>query len=277
MTWQEWIENGSWQEHSDTAMPMLPALANEILRLALDPEVSAARISTVVAKDPVLATRVIRLANSAFSAPVVEISTISEAVVRVGTRAVRNVVVAECMASRLKDPRIYGDEGRTLIDHSIGTAYLAWLISDRVRESPDEAFLYGLLHDIGKLLLLKLAYDYQKRFAVVLARQEVDAVVAGQHAGFGGHLLQQWHLPPTLDDPVMWHHEPEKAQQNPRAARVAYAANRLAHRYGFGCPRDEFDPLGDPRIAEAGIDGEGLAQIDSHAPGLFEVARKIVR
>ena len=68
-SWTSWIESGHWAESSDTAMPMLPAIAGDVMGLAMDPEVSIARIARVIAKDQVLATRVLRLANSAYCAP----------------------------------------------------------------------------------------------------------------------------------------------------------------------------------------------------------------
>jgi putative nucleotidyltransferase with HDIG domain len=273
----EWIRSGDWLESQDITLPMLPARAAEVMSLAMDPEVSAGRISTVVSKDQVLATLVLRLANSAFSSPASEISSVSDAVVRVGTRAVRNVVVASCLASRLKDPQIYGRHGAALTDHSIGTAYLARLIAEQVGESPDEAFLYGLLHDIGKLLILKLARDTSVRYGPPASDDEIESLIVEKHAEFGGYLLEQWKLPATLNDPIVWHHRPERAETDPRAATVAYAANRLAHRYGFGCPPDGFDPLADLRIASLGFDEARLEEFDNRAPGLFAVARQIIR
>src|SRR4030095_4158605 len=83
-----------------------------------------------------------------------------EAMVRLGTIAVRNVVVTVSFASRMHDPRIYGERGRELADHTIGTAYLARLIAEKARTDVEEAFMCGLLHDIGKLVILKLAHDY---------------------------------------------------------------------------------------------------------------------
>ena len=132
--WVTWMRSGEWEASADTVVPMLPAMASQVVNLALDPDVSATRITAVVSKDPVLATRVIQLANSAFSAPANEITSIGEAVVRMGTGPVRNVVTAACLSSLAADPRIYGRHGRTHIDHSIGTAYLAWLIADRAHE-----------------------------------------------------------------------------------------------------------------------------------------------
>ena len=275
VNWVDWVRSGQWEESADTAIPMLPAMARHVVDLALDPDVSATRITNVVSKDPVLATRVIQLANSAFSAPATEITSIGEAVVRMGTGPVRNVVTAACLSALSADPKIYGKHGRDHIDHSIGTAYLAWLLADRADESPDEAFLYGLLHDIGKLVILKLARDCGNFSVVAPTEEETATIMREKHASIGGRVLQQWGMPHGLFDPIVWHHDPASAQERGAAATVAYVANRLTHRYGFGCPVETFDPLTDPIIVEFGMDARAIEKLDLHAPGLFEVARKI--
>jgi putative nucleotidyltransferase with HDIG domain len=267
--------SGEWESSADTVIPMLPVMASQVMEMALDQEVSATRITSVVSKDSVLATRVLQLANSAFSAPGTDITSIGEAIVRMGTGPVRNVVTAACLSSLAADPRIYGKDGRNHIDHSIGAAYLAWLIADRAGAQPDEAFLYGLLHDIGKLVVFKLARSGPQVPVEAPTDGEVAMVLREMHAGIGGRVLQQWGLPERLHDPIVWHHQPERAASHPEAAAVAYAANRLAHKYGFGCEPEAADLLEDPVFAQVGIDAPGLAKLDQHAPGLFEVARKI--
>src|SRR5687767_15162605 len=275
VTWIDWMRSGQWEESADTAIPMLPAMASHVVDLALDPEVSATRITNVVSKDPVLATRVIQLANSAFSAPATEITSIGEAVVRMGTGPVRNVVTAACLSSLAADPRIYGRHGRDHIDHSIGTAYLAWLLADRADEPPDEAFLYGLLHDIGKLVILKLARDCESFSVAAPSEPDTQDILREMHAAIGGYVIEQWGLPHCLHDPIVCHHAPDSAKERPGAASVAYIANRLAHRYGFGCAVEQFDPLADPVVRKLGMDARAIEKLDLHAPGLFEVARKI--
>lgn len=273
----DWIQSGEWRRGVDSTMPMLPELANEVIQLVVDPEVSVTQIRAIVTKDPVLATRVIRLANSAASAPAGEISSIGDAVLRVGTKAVRNVVFTVCLSSRLKDPRIYGRHGRALIDHSIGTAYVARLLADHVGEPSDEAFICGLLHDIGKLLVWKLTYEYGNCYGTVPCDEEVATIVEQHHTEFGDHLFRQWQLPERLREPVVCHHQPGRAERWARAAAVVYVANRLAHRYGFGCAREAFEPLGDPMCLAIGLDETWLGEVDAHAPGLFEVARQLLR
>jgi putative nucleotidyltransferase with HDIG domain len=275
ISWTAWVQSGDWQDSAD-AIPMLPALAHEIAEIALNPDVPAIRITQIVSKDPVLATSVIQLANSAFSAPATEITSISEAVVRMGTSAVRSIVTASCLTSMMANPKVYGSRGRDLIDHSIGTAYLARLIAEGIAGDADEAFLAGLLHDIGKLLILKLAGDSHRGVARPTP-DEVEELLIEQHAAFGGYLVTRWRLPKSLEDPIVWHHDPECATNRPDDATVVYAANRLAHRYGFGCTRDEIDVEFDPLLGRVGVDVATIKRFDDRAPGLFEVARKITR
>lgn len=277
LRWEDWVRSGAWQSDVEIAMPMLPALAQDVIRLALDPDVSPNRLTTIVQKDPVLATRVIRLANSAYSAPSGEIASINQAIVRIGTRAVRNVVTAVCFTSRVRDPKIYGTAGQALLDHSIGAAYLAWSVAERAGDSPDEAFVYGLLHDIGKLFVLKLAYDFRHQLGGRPAPDEVAQVMTDMHAACGSALLRNWRLPEVLAEAVECHHEPARAERHRSAAAIAYTADRLAHRYGFGCGIEEWDPLGDTVALSLGIDADWIARTDAYVPGLYDVARQILQ
>lgn len=265
-----------WLTADIGAVPMLPALANQVIEIASDPDVTIARLSGVVSKEQVIASRVLGLANSAFSAPMQEITTVQEAIVRLGTAAIRNVVVTVGFTSRMQDPAIYGGQGARLVDHAIGTAYLARLLAERARVSQEEAFLYGLLHDIGKLVILKLASDHRRRTTVPVPEAIVELALLERHAAMGGLALRRWRLPDTLDAPVMFHHDYTAAPTHRREAAVAYAANRLAHRYGFGCDADPTDILDDPVCDEVGIDAAWLATLDERAPGLFAIARQIL-
>jgi putative nucleotidyltransferase with HDIG domain len=275
-TWSEWIESSEWADSSDGAMPMLPALAADVMSLAIDPEVSIARIARVIAKDQVLATRVLKMANSAYCAPMQEITTVNDAVVRMGTGPVRNVVLAVCFTSRLQGANVYGAQGRELMDHAIGTAYLSRLVAERVGEDADEAFMCGLLHDLGKLLLLKLSKDFIKYGAPTPSAQEIESVYKERHPEIGAQLLRQWQLPEALEHPVRFHHDPNAANGHKGLTTVVYVANRLAHRYGFGCPAEEANLLEDEICTKMGLNDAWLADLDKRAPGLFQVARQIV-
>ena len=275
-TWAEWVESGEWADAGDSAMPMLPALAADVMSLALDPDVSITRLARVITKDQVLATRVLRLANSAYCAPLQEVTTVNDAIVRMGTGPVRNVVLAVCFTSRLQGANVYGPQGRELVDHAIGTAYLSRLVAERAGVDADEAFMCGLLHDMGKLLILKLARDFIKFGVPTPSAQEIDTVCRDRHPQIGARLLRQWQLPSALEGPVQYHHDPAASTTHGLESSVTYLANRLAHRYGFGCPADETNLLEDAICTKVGLNETWQADLDRRAPGLFQVARQIV-
>jgi HD-like signal output (HDOD) protein len=265
---------GEWLTPQNTAIPVLPSIAGRVIELASDPDVSLVQLANLIGKDQVLASRLLQLANSAYCAPMQEIGTIPEAVVRIGADGVRNMVFTVCFSSRMYDPGIYGDQGRQVIEHGVGTAYVARMVAERADEDEDEAFLYGLLHDIGKLLILKLAYDYKRRSGVAVPLEEVAAALEERHATFGGITLKRWGLPASLEEPIRCHHDYAAASVAPRQAMVAYLADRLSHRYGFGCDPDAYNITGDPAFREMGLDAAWLTETDGRAQGLFDVASR---
>jgi HD-like signal output (HDOD) protein len=242
--------------------------------LALDPDVSVAQLVQLTSRDQVLAARMLRLANSAYCAPLEAITTISDAVVRLGTTSVRNVVLATCMASRLQHGGAYGPQGRGLADHGIGTAFLSQLVARQAGANAEEAFLYGLVHDIGKLLVLQLSKDFVSAGGRWVRPDELAAVMTSRHAEFGGDVLAEWHLPAIIQMPVVFHHRPDACTDYPTEAAVAYVANRLGHRYGFGCKAAPEDDLAqDPVVARLGLTPSWLAEMDAQAPDLMYSAQ----
>jgi putative nucleotidyltransferase with HDIG domain len=260
----------------DVAIPMLPDFAHRVIEMVSDEDVSVAQLAAVVSKDQVLASRLLGLANSAYFAAMSEISTVQEAIVRMGTAAVRNLVVTVCFYSRMQDRNVYGEQGKPLLEHGIGTAYMSRLVAEWVDSDEEEAFMYGLLHDIGKLVILKAAYDVRRQIGSDVPREVLDEVMREMHPHVGAVVLRRWRLPSMLDEPIVCHHDWQAAKVAPRKAAITYFANRLSHRYGFGCEQDTTDVLADPVCAELKVDATWLAQTDKHAPGLFEVAKKIL-
>ena len=256
----------------DTVLPMLPSVAMRVIELAADPDVHVAQLARIVTKDQVLASRLLGLANSAFAAPSSPVTTLTQAMVRLGTGRVRNLVLTVSFHSKLCDERTYGPNGRRLMDHGVGTAYLARLAAERARVDVDEAFLCGLVHDIGKLVVYKIAYDIQREGGAGVDPAELDLFVVERHAEIGARVLSGWQLPASLQQPVLYHHDYRAAPAARRETAVLYLANILSHRYGFGCDRREDDPLLDGVCEELGIDATWLADTDTHAPGLFEIA-----
>jgi putative nucleotidyltransferase with HDIG domain len=274
-SWGEWVASGAWLTEQRGSLPLHPGLLADVLSLALDDDVAAKRLIRMVAREQVLAARVLRLANMAATAPLTEVTSVHQAVVRLGTRTVRRAVLSVCFASWAQ-PAVYGN-GRQQIEHAVGTASLARLVAHQAGIDPDEAFTHALLHDIGKLFLLKLHSEFMRRGGVPADEEEIERVTVAEHASVGGMALQVWGLPVGIREPVQWHHEPLDAPTHARAAGVTYVANRLGHRYGFGCEAEVGDDLvDDPMYRALGLSDEWLADVDRQSTLLFEAANAIV-
>lgn len=262
-----------WLRPGDLSIPMLADQAHRVLQVAGDPEVTITTLAGLVSKDPVLATRVLGLSNSALYGAMAPLRSVSDAVVRLGVRAVRNVVVTVSMHSQVKSPDLYGAEGARFMEHAVGTAYVAHLVAEHTRQDVSEAFLCGLLHDIGKLVILKTAYAFQERHGAIIRSEELKAALAQHHASCGALALQFWNVPDDVRDTVQHHHAFEEAA-NPEAAAVCYAANVLSHRYGFGCQPEGDASMDDSVFAFLNLDGAWVSRTDERAPGLFNAARQ---
>lgn len=253
---------------------MLPANVQELVVLAVDPEVAMWRVADAVGKDPVLAAQVMRMANTVGVTPGRPVVTIDEAVRRLGSQAVRNVVLAGCLSTQMADPRIYGSRGRQIADHCLGTAIIAAKLSER-RDLSGELFLAGLLHDIGKLLVLKLAHEYQRDTGTVPPEEEIEEILRRRHAQLGGWLAVRWQIPEAITECIVWHHDPEWAGDRESVA-IVYAANRLSHRYGFGDAADRSNLLSDPTMAEAGVTDDVLTKLDLMATQQYAEMRRVL-
>ena len=262
-----WVESNDWPQSTSASTLTLPANASDIMILALDPDVSVAQLVHVTSRDQVLAARMLRLANAAYCAPLEEITTIGDAVVRLGTASVRNVVLATCLASRQQQGGAYGPLGAGLAEHAIGSAALCQAVARRSGVNPEQAFLYGLMHDVGKLLVLQLARDYAAVRGVPVDPSEVTALLDARHAEFGGRMLAAWRVPSVIQQPVVHHHQPQDCKDHPVEAAVVYVANRLSHRYGFGCDADPaLDVLNDKVAEQLGLTETWLSEMDARAP-----------
>jgi putative nucleotidyltransferase with HDIG domain len=271
--WIAWLDSGEWEETLDGLTPMIPALALEIAWLARDPDISAQRLVQAVGHDPILAVNVVRLANSAFSASATTITSLNDAVVRVGTRAVRQLVTAACLTSRLRNPKTYGPNARPLVDHCVSTGYIAAMVAERVGADPDSGFLYGLLHDIGKFVILKLAHD-DRPMPPTMGDVRLQACIESRHANVGARALVKWRFAPEIQVPVAFHHDPFAAPEHAQSAAIVYAANRLAHHHAERNGNAD-DLASDPVFASLQLDEASLELLAARLPQLLDVARTI--
>jgi len=220
----------------------LVASANRIVSACEDDAIGADSIANIILEDPAVAARILRIANSPFYGAAGLITQVSRAVVRLGTIAVRKLVIGMCASDALGCSTEPDSNHGILWRHSIASAVAAEAIATRIGFQPtEEAFLAGLLHDIGQLAIAKLA---PKEFdSILTATSNGEYLLAAEqrilntdHTKLGIRILTRWGLPTTLCSISAHHHDswaPEKVPDHP-LLNITMLADVYANLLGFG-------------------------------------------
>ncbi|MEZ5308448.1 MAG: HDOD domain-containing protein [Pyrinomonadaceae bacterium] len=217
----------------------LPSSASRVLGLIENPNVTTGELSTAIGLDPVLASRVMRLANSPMYAMEREIATVSAAVAAVGVRSIYDIVMLGVAADNFSRDMRSLKTGVTIWEHSAAVALACKGIAKQLRmRGAEEAFTCGLLHDIGKNLLF-LSDPIRYTEVDVLDNEESASEMERQIFGFdhsqvGFYVARRWGLAEAVSAAVLWHHVPREAEQAVVICHVVNVADELVTRKGMG-------------------------------------------
>ncbi len=255
-----------------TELPVLPEIALRIFDEMRSPMVTAAKMAEFVKKDPVLASSVLRIANSALYGGRDKISDLAFSIARVGLNQIRNLLLAMVLRSKMVDPLVYGEEGPQLMDHCLSVAFGAGVVSEAATVEGSEAFMCGLLHDFGKLALIKA---FRERSGGVPLNEDETRFVKEWHAEAGAKLAKTWDLPEIVITVAEHHHNPSLApdEDQPMVAVVSFA-NALSHKLGLGAEADdEINLIDHPANEILGLAETRVEDMSGYLPGLFKTAR----
>jgi HD-like signal output (HDOD) protein len=226
-------------------LPPLPQVAAQVLRLAADPDSTTAELQRVIATDQALSAQILKIANSAMFGMVREVKTLTQAIMTLGFSTIKSIAIASS-ARNLYSRGGTGLQERLLWEHALITA-LAARAYGRAFRSPrtEEAFLAGLLHDIGKSVM---GIKFPERYGALVRsvyNEAIDGLEAElelfgfDHAMVGEALLMAWNLPRGLGNTVRWHHDPVHAPADDLALTAFVAlGNQMAmdRNAGIGQP-----------------------------------------
>lgn len=236
-------------------VPSLPAAFSRLNAAVDDPHHSTSDIESVVREDTALAGRLLRLANSAYFGFPARIDTISRAITLVGTRQLRDLALATSIIDIFKGVSPEHVTVESFWKHSIACGLAARILASLRREpNPEQFFVAGLLHDIGRLIMYIKLSDEMARI-LDTARQTGELMYVCEqnllgydHAAVGGELLKRWNLPPHLCTAVACHHAPQQAGAHSASAAQIHVADILVNATGNGSSGERFVP---PLDAEA--------------------------
>lgn len=220
-------------------LPPLPDAALRVAALTQDPNTSTRLIAEAIGYDPILGARVLRAANSPLYYLERDVTTLTMAVNALGNDAINLLVVASGASDAFQSTGKRLAEETTLWKHSLAVGLAAREIMSLLQlRGMDQAFICGLLHDIGKLLLLRHDRDACQQLVRNVEQKDFLAgeleVFGYTHAQVGALVAKRWNLPDAICHAIYHHHQPIQAEKSMLMARVVEVADDLANEAGVG-------------------------------------------
>jgi len=224
----------------------LPEVTMKIIQLVEDPDSTAQDLNKVITNDPALGARILKVVNSAFYGLPGQIGSINRAIVLLGLNAVKNIAIAASLAKLFRGGKICDHfDARELWTHSVATATGTRLLAEKVGLGlPDEAFLAGLIHDLGIMVEIQ-AKRTQFAEAIEAVHQDPSLKfrdmemkkIGATHEHFGAGLCKLWKFPKSFAFVTGFHHHPWDLPANNRAlTSLVHVADILASRLEHGIP-----------------------------------------
>lgn len=263
-------------------LPSLPSVSIKINELLNDPNSSAKDFDAVISKDPALTAKLLKLVNSAFYALPYKVDSITRAVSVVGFKQVRDLVNSVAVIEAFKDFDPETLDMRRFWEHSLGCGVAGRILAIFGRQVNPEFFsTAGLLHDVGKLILISQSPEEYTRVAELNRDADVlgyDAemkVFGFTHADVGAELCRHWNHPEALQEAVAYHHHPLAVDESHRRlTAITHIANILVHACRIGSSGDQFVPPLEPAAWE--LTGLKISTIESAMDKINQQVDEIV-
>jgi putative nucleotidyltransferase with HDIG domain len=208
-------------------LPLLPGVAMEVTSAAAREDTDARVLADILKRDAAMAAHVLRVVNSPVYSPRAQIVSLQQAVGRVGSAKIREIaLIIACRAGVFK-VKGYEAEVDQVFKHSVATALFAQEIARQTRNNVEEAFLCGLLHDVGRPVLLQALLEAARQRSSSATREELLGLVSEIHCRGGAALAAAWTLPDSVAQAIANHHSP--SSEHAASVHITALADVLAH------------------------------------------------
>jgi putative nucleotidyltransferase with HDIG domain len=241
----------------------MPRIADQVIRKLSEPRTSTTELETLIGSDQALAARVIKMANAAHYGYSRGIASLRKALLVIGFNTVRSLVVAAAIHDFFKSFRLVE---KLLWEHSLGCGFGARIIARKLQCADlEEAFLAGLLHDIGKVMLnLKLPQETSGIIQQVYNDPEQTAVALEQerfgfdHAEVGALVARKWNFAAPIEEAIGKHHAVSSPEGASPLTHTVSLANKCCHKLSIG-------PSRFPQLDVAACESAAVLQLDGDA------------
>jgi HD-like signal output (HDOD) protein len=264
-----------------TAIATLPEITAKIIKTVEDPRSTAAALHKIVSHDPALVTRILKVVNSAFYGLPGQIASIERAIVLLGLNAIKNIAVAASLGQLFRGVTLCeGFTAKDLWTHCIGVGVIARELAKQGKlPLADEAFLAGMIHDIGLLVSLQTSPE---KLREVCERSKTDErpfweiereIIGVDHQQLGAGLAEAWKFPRSCQLVAGYHHQPTVLNTDRVLTCLVYVADTLCaqHANGFNLTAMR-QPIDATVLAELKLDAAVIEQFKPTIPTLISDA-----
>lgn len=252
-------------------LPAMPHIATLVVEKLSDPKAMPRDIYYLITKDQGLAARVLKVANSPYYGASRSISSMRDAVLFMGFDAIRSLIMTAVMKGMFS---ALGLAEKLLWEHSLASASAARQIATALGiENTEEAFLAGLVHDIGKAVLFlrfpdKMSHIMQEVYNTGASFSDLEQTVLGfTHAQVGQLVADKWRFALNIEDAIANHHQPDQATLPGQLAHVVSLANQMCHKVGIGpTRRPDIEPSELASAKVLGMTPEAIEEILQSLP-----------
>jgi HD-GYP domain-containing protein (c-di-GMP phosphodiesterase class II) len=221
--------------------PVMPQVVREMQTVIKQPKSTPEQLAEVIEKDPTISLRLISVSNSPVYRGITEIRNVKNAIPRLGLKETLNIVMAIANKNLYESKNV---KFKILMDrlwvHALACAYGSKLIAQTLKlDDLEKYFLMGLIHDIGKILLLNAFSEVSKGKS--LRMEAIEANVQEAHIGLGSMLLKRWGFDAEFINVINHHEDMEFSPDTVKEILVVHLANMLTRQIGFSLFEEEVD------------------------------------
>ena len=222
-------------------LPPMPQVAQKARKVISNPDSDFKDLAKVIETDQAIATKVLRIANSAYYGSVGEVSSVQQASVVLGTKTLMELLTLACAAGPLAETlKGYELKSGDLWMHSLAVAAGSRMIAKKKKaDLTEDAFSAGLIHDVGKLILDPYIFQKKETFREAVQNSEESflraekEVLGFDHGEIASEVCEKWKIPPHLSLAIRHHHNPAQSEDN-GLAHIIHVADVVAMMTGIG-------------------------------------------
>lgn len=215
-------------EQGDIELPLLPQVASQVIALTSDPAADAAKLSSLIHQDQALAAHVLRIANSPAYMPRSPVVSLQHAVAMLGINLLSEIAFTASLKAGAFQVPGHEDEVKQLWRHSLASGAFAKEVARARRVNVESAFLCGLLHAIGRPVVLRTAAAIAQKQNIPADKPMLLMLMNGYHSRVGSLIADKWSLPKQVAEAIQYYSDYDHAVSFRQECLLTYAADRLA-------------------------------------------------